>query len=103
VAPAFISLAIYLALAFNMIGKNLNGTEITILALAVLGITAGLVSHFLLDIMTRDGITIGKVNIRVVPDTALFGTGTDYERIVRRLLYVLTTVLFIYILIREVV
>lgn len=49
VAPAFISLAIYLALAFNMIGRNLNGTEITILALAVLGITAGLVSHFLLD------------------------------------------------------
>jgi hypothetical protein len=53
--------------------------------------------------MTRDGITIGKVNIRVVPDTALFGAGTDYERIVRRLLYVLTTVLFIYILFREVV
>lgn len=103
VAPAFISLATYLALAFNMIGRNLNGTEITILALAVLGITAGLVSHFLLDIMTRDGITIGKVNIRVVPDTALFGAGTDYERIVRRLLYVLTTVLFIYILFREVV
>mgnify|MGYP004660434889 CR=1 FL=1 len=36
-------------------------------------------------------------------DRYLFGTGTDYERIVRRLLYVLTTVLFIYILIREVV
>lgn len=96
--PWVISILLYTAIAFNYIGSNLNGTEVTIIGLILLGLFFGLFSHFILDAMTRKGINIGTVTIRLVPDTDVFGTGTHYEMIVRKVLYVITVILFILLL-----
>ena len=95
VVPMLISFVLYLLSAFNFIWSNLNGTEISILNLITLGLFLGFLSHFILDIMTKEGITINGIAIRVVPDSSVFCTGSYYEIIVRRVLYAITCILIV--------
>lgn len=100
VYPMLLSLVLYVATLFGFSFSNFNSAEITIIGLISLGIFLGLASHFLLDLMTRQGLKIGGVTLRLVPDLDAFGTGTYYETIVGRILYVITCVLFILIFIK---
>lgn len=95
VVPVILSALIYVALTFNFIGTNLNGAEISIASLITLGFLLGVFSHFILDCMTRKGLKIGSVVIRFVPDLDMFGAGTHYEMIVRKILYVIDCILII--------
>jgi membrane-bound metal-dependent hydrolase YbcI (DUF457 family) len=97
VIPMLISLVLYLAIGFGYLLHGFNGTEITIIGLMTLGIFLGLLSHFILDIMTRKGIKVGGIIVRVVPDTDLFGTGTLYENIVRKCLYIIVCIFIVFL------
>lgn len=95
VIPVILSALLYMALTFNVVGNSLNGTEISIAGLMCLGFLLGVLSHFILDCMTRKGLKIGSLEIRFVPDLDMFGTGTPYEMIVRKILYVIDCILII--------
>lgn len=93
IIPVIVSLLAYFAIAFNFIFKAFNGTEITIVGLITLGLFLGLGSHMLLDMATKDGLKLGGITLRIVPELDIFKTGSLYESIVRRILYVITVVL----------
>lgn len=95
IAPVIISLLLYLAIAFNFIFRSFNGTEITIIGLMVLGLFLGLFSHMLLDMMTKQGLRVGGVVLRIVPEADIFSTGSLYESMVRRALYIIVCVLLV--------
>lgn len=95
VYPMIISFAIYLAVLRIMVGGNATDAEMVILGLMVQGIFLGLFSHFILDIMTEAGVQFRKKRIRIVPKLQTFGTGTPYEDLVRKILYILLCVLII--------
>lgn len=99
IVPVIVSLLLYFAIAFNLICKSFNGTETTIVGLITLGLFLGLGSHMLLDMMTRQGLKLGNIILRVVPDMDMFGTGTFYESIVRRVLYVIAFMLIVILII----
>lgn len=89
ILPVILAFLAYIGTAFGLIFKHSNGTEITIIGLIVLGLFLGLLSHMILDMMTRQGLKFGSINLRLVPDMDLFGAGTKYELIVRRILYII--------------
>lgn len=95
VVPMFFTLVLYVAVAFSWIFNGMNGTEITIIGLITMGLFLGLLSHFVLDCMTRQGVDCFGLTIRLVPNTDMFGTGTMYETIVRRIIYFIDCALFI--------
>ena len=99
IIPVIVSFILYLAIAFNFICKSFNGTEITIIGLITLGLFLGLTSHMLLDMMTKQALRIGDIELRIVPDSDLFTTGSLYESIVRRALYIIVCILLILIFI----
>lgn len=98
IVPVIVSLLLYFAIAFNLIFKAFNGTETTIIGLITLGFFVGLGSHMILDMMTKDGLKLGSITLRIVPELDIFRTGTFYESIVRRVLYVIAS-LFILMLV----
>lgn len=93
--PMLISFVAYLILLRIMVGGNIRDAESVMSGLIVQGIFLGLFSHFVLDIMTEAGVQLGKKRIRIVPKVQTFGTGTPYEDLVRKILYILLCGLFI--------
>lgn len=74
---------------------NLNQISTNILFLVLTGLFCGLLSHLILDLCTSDGIVIAGKRIALVPKNPVFGTGTKYESIYRRICYVLSCLLLI--------
>ena len=96
-----------------MNGFKGSGAEREIVLLVGLGFSLGLISHIILDMLTPEGIwsvlfillgeipVIGKVfprKIRLVPYKKFFYTGGKWESFIRKLLWLLSIVLFIRIL-----
>lgn len=96
-----------------MDGFKGSGAEREIVLLVGLGFSLGLISHIILDMLTPEGIwsvlfillgeipVIGKVfprKIRLVPYKKFFYTGGKWESFIRKLLWLLSIVLFIRIL-----
>lgn len=82
----------------SILGKsffNLNQISTNILFLVLTGLFCGLLSHLILDLCTSDGIVIAGKRIALVPKNPVFGTGTKYESIYRRICYVLSCLLLI--------
>ncbi len=100
------------------IGYGLSVVDTSILSLVFMGITLGIISHLILDMLTPEGIwcvfgiTLNKIfrslfkrNIKVfpeklhiVPKAKFFATGSNWELFVRKTLKVLTVVSIIYII-----
>ena len=95
VYPMLVSCVCYLLCLRGVMIQYIAGVSGVILQLILLGMFLGLFSHFLLDIMTESGVQFGGMRIRIVPKMEMFGTGTPYELIVRKILYVLVCVLII--------
>lgn len=82
---------------------DLSNPNVTIFVLMLTGLTIGIVSHLILDMLTTSGINfaIGKflkilfpnipmiTTIRLVPPVSTFSTGSNYELTVRSVLNVL--------------
>lgn len=82
----------------SILGKSvfkLNQVSSNILFLLLIGLFCGLFSHLILDLCTSDGIYIAGKRIAFVPKSQLFGSGTRYESIFRRICYVLSCGLLI--------
>ena len=64
-----------------------NTTTILLLRLMIVGLTVGVVSHLVLDVLTTAGIhTIPGKKLRLVPKSSMFATGTPWESFIMKLL-----------------
>lgn len=53
----------------------------------IVGLTVGVVSHLVLDVLTTAGIhTIPGKKLRLVPKSSMFATGTPWESFIMKLL-----------------
>lgn len=71
------------------LGYVLYGNTITVLLLRlmVIGLTVGILSHLVLDVLTTAGIyVIPGMKLRLVPKSSMFATGTKWEDIIFKLL-----------------
>ena len=93
--PMLVALVCYVLCLRGVMTNYIPGAGGSILQLITLGMFLGLFSHFLLDIMTEAGVQVGRIRLRIVPRMAMFGTGTTYELVVRRLLYVVCCALLV--------
>jgi membrane-bound metal-dependent hydrolase YbcI (DUF457 family) len=76
-----------------------NTIETIYLRLIVTGVTLGIASHLVLDSLTTAGIyIIPGYKFRVVPKTKAFATGTRWESMIFRILFILVAILFLDIL-----
>lgn len=99
ILPAIISIILYFAIAFGFMFASFNGTEISIAGLIFLGLSLGLSSHAVLDMMTYDGLNFGDVTVRFVPKSSTFKAGGMFEMLIRKILYLLDCILIIMIFI----
>lgn len=82
-----------------------SGTDGIILRLMLSGFILGVISHLILDILTPEGvwgiipsvIRKRKVMISVVPKSSFFATGGPWEKLVRIVMWVVTSLLLMYI------
>lgn len=109
VTGGFIALLFGLLALVNNYGLfGLDPTALILLKLMLMGLTVGVASHLILDMMTYEGIHLipptksgGKKKshwIRLVPHTDAFKTDTFYEKTVRVLLYVFAAGYTLYLL-----
>lgn len=95
-------LALLFSLVYAMQELNwfaLSSVSIALIRLLVIGLGLGIASHLVLDTFTMDGVwLIPGVKFRLVPHSAVFGTDTKYERIVRGILYFLVGIMLIWVL-----
>lgn len=90
-----------------------TSVENTVVTLVLTGLILGILSHIVLDMFTTAGVptVLGRVfskvlpfnirNIRLVPKSSIFATGTLYETYVYRLLSFTATALLIYIIFEQ--
>lgn len=83
------------------IGKVPISIASTIGLLVCIGFACGVVSHLILDCFTMAGVhgIGGKPVIRFVPHNSIFGTGTPYEMVWRKFLYVIDVILLVMVFI----
>jgi membrane-bound metal-dependent hydrolase YbcI (DUF457 family) len=89
-------------LCLTVIGKiftSVNATTCSILALMELGLFIGLFSHMILDMCTKDGLTILDKRVAFVPKADIFCTGSLYEKWFHKICYVISCLLLILIII----
>ena len=71
-----------------------NATDMKLLLLMSVGVTFGVLGHFIMDMLTPEGIIVyGKIKLRLVPSSGLFATGGNWEAIVRWALWTITGIL----------
>ena len=93
----------------NLMNNSVNSVDSVIIRLIFTGLILGVISHLVLDMLTPEGIwsfitiAIRKVTknklfpekISLVPDTKFFRTGGVWEKLVRKILWVLCLLLFL--------
>ena len=84
-----------------MLGSTTNSADHVLIKLIMVGLTLGIISHLVLDMLTPEGIwciissTVGRVlglkkiprKISLVPNTKFFRTGGSWENIVRLVMW----------------
>lgn len=97
----------------NILGRVLTHAESTLLSLVLTGICIGIIAHFILDMLTPQGVwfTLGVVinrankknllpeKIRVVPKMSLFATSSAWESFICSIIKKLTVVFTIIFLV----
>ena len=96
---------------------TLNAVDKSILSIVITGISLGIIAHFILDMLTPEGVwiswlvilnRIGRLinprlnlpeKIHFVPHAKFFATGGDWEMFIRRVLKVLTVISILWFLI----
>lgn len=105
-------LGLCLFLSFNYIDRQITTANGVIAKLIFTGFILGVVSHMLLDMITSEGIwciglkcisdATGRVNlpkkVHLVPKSKFFATGGAWEKLVRYIMWVACSILFIRIL-----
>lgn len=94
-----------IVLAWWVCQGAINGANGIIFRLVMLGFLLGVISHLILDALTPEGIWCilpsiirrKKVSFHLVPKREFFATGGPWERIIRTLMWISITVLFIYV------
>ena len=78
---------------------GVSDAEVALIRLLLMGLVLGITSHLFLDAFTMAGIwLLPGVPLRFVPKSEIFGTGTTYETVWRRLLYVLLVLMLVWVL-----
>lgn len=100
-------LLLFMFLGIYVGNMSIGNVNIIIFKLVILGFILGIISHLLLDALTPEGIWFlipsickkRKVTFRLVPKTrtTFFSTGGPWETIVRKVLWVVTILLLVYI------
>lgn len=116
-----LTLLLMLYLLYSVMSGKFSGfgvVDIAILSLILTGVCLGIIAHFILDMLTPDGVwclffmTINKIisklvhknvhllpeKIHFVPKMKCFATDSDWELFIRKLLKVLTVVSVLYVL-----
>ena len=113
----FLFLYILYRILHNNLSSSLNVIDNVILSLVMIGITLGIISHFVLDMLTPEGVwcTIGVIlnklvgivrrhkvklfpeKLHVVPKSKFFATDSNWEMFIQKVLKVLTVVAVIYL------
>ena len=97
-----LTIAFLVYILYQLLQLDTNSPDVSILLLMGTGLTLGILSHLILDMLTSEGINfaIGKFiktffpkvpmikTIRLVPKVSTFTTGSDYELTVRQVLNV---------------
>ena len=94
----------------------LTNVDKSLLLIMILGITLGIITHFILDMLTPEGVWFtpfvllnrilrlisSRVNlpekIHFVPNVRLFATGGDWEMFIQRVLKILTAIAVLWFL-----
>lgn len=99
-------------LSMRLANSSLRSADAVIIRLMFMGLSLGIISHLILDMLTPEGIwcivttVISKVTgnrliphkISLVPDTKFFRTGGAWEVLIRNVMWLICLLLFLKIL-----
>ncbi len=101
------AILILLLTVVSLFGVNIFSVQyvnsLAVYCAVLIGISAGLLSHLLLDMCTKDGIKYKGKRYAFVPELDAFKTGSVYEKTFRHILYIINVLLFILLFSLEIV